>query len=162
MGLNHYAAILIDSANDLFFAFGMADVSVRTGVSLDLVSEAYRQLEAKLNIDWFSTQIIQLPTASRWDDYARESFMDELESLYRAMAVAMLENIGSEESIAERIDQWQAQHKAPFERWQDMVRELNLSPQRNYAMFSVALRELKDLVETIGQPVKLAEVCSLG
>lgn len=149
MGLSYYGAILIDSANDLFYAFGMGDVSVRTGLSIDFVSEAYGQLEETLHLDWFSTQIVQLPATSRWEDFAREAFMDELESLYRAMAVAMLENIVKIEEIEPRVRAWRGAQAPLFERWQGMVRDLRLSPQRNYAMFSVALRELKDLVDTL-------------
>ena len=149
MGLTPYAAILMDSANDLFFAFGMADVSIRTGLSIDLVSETYGHLEEALSLNWFSDQIIDLTSDNRWEDFAKESFIDEMETLYRAMAVQILNDLDSTAQIEERIQHWRKSQAMLFERWQLMIRELRQSPQRNYAMFSVALRELQDLVDTL-------------
>ncbi|NIV31765.1 MAG: hypothetical protein GWN58_20445, partial [Anaerolineae bacterium] len=71
MGLSDYAAMLVDSANDLFFAFGMADTSIRTGASIERVNEVYSGLGELLHFEWFSQQITALPSASRWEDFAR-------------------------------------------------------------------------------------------
>ncbi len=77
LGLTPYAAILIDSSSDLFFALGMADVSIRTGADMGLVSETYSELGELLQLEWFSQQIIGMPSENRWED-----FIDELESQY--------------------------------------------------------------------------------
>lgn len=160
LGLSPYAAMLVDSANDLFYAFGMADVALRSGLSIDHVIDAYAQLEVALGLNWFSEQIIDLPSTSRWEDFARESFMDQLETLFRKSVLAMVEDLVDPESIPGRISEWQVRQPVLFERWQSMLRELRQSAHRDYAMFSVALRELQDLVDTLDTSATLGEVCA--
>ena len=160
-GLSESTALLLDSASDLFFAFGLIDVTLRTGLSLPLVSEAYGLINEKLSFNWFSEQIVQLPTTNRWEDYARESYMDELESLYRAMATALLDDLGDDEEIETRLDHWQLSQKSLFDRWDAMIADLRQSPERDHAMFAVALRELKDLVDTMLSRGNLGEFCAL-
>jgi len=162
LGLSPYAAMLVDSANDLFYAFGMADVAIRSRLSIDHVTATYSQLEPTLGLNWFSDQIIELPSTSRWEDFARESFMDQLETLFRTTVLAMTEELDDPDTIGERINHWQASQPLLFERWQAMLRALRLSPQRDYAMFSVALRELQDLVDTLEPSTALGEVCVLS
>ena len=161
MGLSSYATMLIDSASDLFFAFGMADVAIRTGADIDLVSEIYSQLGELLQLEWFSEQIIALPSLTRWEDFARESFMDNLESQYRTLAVAMLSELGGGDELQIRLDHWQQSQQILVSRWRDMIGEMKGTTQRNYAMFSVALRELEDLVDTTQQQGGLAEFCAV-
>jgi glutamate dehydrogenase len=147
-GLSPYGAVLIDSANDLFFAFGMADVAIKTGLPLELVNSAYSLIEDQLQIEWFSRQIIDLTPITRWEDYARESFMDDLESLFRSLVIMMLEPVSELAELEDKIDSWQTTQSVLLERWRAMIQELKASSQRQYAMFSVALRELQDLVDS--------------
>src|SRR5690606_16999247 len=146
IGISDYAAMLIDSASDLYFALGMADTSLRTGATVALVSDSYAQLGEVLQLEWFSGQIIALQSASRWEDSAREMFMDELEYQFRFLVISMLEILDRPEDLIDTIEDWKNKQCLLLQRWQDVVRELRVAPEKNYAMFSVALRELEDLV----------------
>ncbi len=155
--------MLIDSASDLFFAFGMADVSIRTGVDMKQVSEVYSDIGELLHLEWFSQQIIDLPSENRWEDFAREAFIDELESHYRTLAVTMLEDLEAPDELMNRLENWQSSQSMLVNRWQNMIAELKNASVRKYAMFSVALRELEDLVDTTQQhsSSRLSDFCAL-
>ncbi len=147
MGLSRDVAMLLNCSNSLYFGFGIADVQLRTGLPTELVSQVYFQLGGILQLEWFSDQIIQLPHDSRWEDFARESFMDELEGQRRQLTTLLLENIKQEEDVDVGIDYWQQQQAVLISRWADMILDLKATPTRDFAMFSVALRELLDLVQ---------------
>ncbi|MGD9660795.1 MAG: NAD-glutamate dehydrogenase [Porticoccaceae bacterium] len=162
IGISDYAAMLIDSASDLYFALGMADTSLRTGATVALVSDSYAQLGEVLQLEWFSGQIIALQSASRWEDSAREMFMDELEYQFRFLVISVLEILDRPEDLIDTIEDWKNKQCLLLQRWQDVVRELRVAPEKNYAMFSVALRELEDLVAATRAAGAGSDFCATG
>jgi len=162
MGVSDYAAMLIDSASDLYFALGMADASLRTGATMTLVSETYAQLSDVLQLEWFSQQIIALQSVNRWEDSAREMFMDELEYQFRFLVISILEILNRAEDLTGTIDNWKIKQGVLVQRWQDVVRELRVASEKSYAMFSVALRELEDLVAATRAAGAEADFCVTG
>lgn len=151
MGLSESTAMLLSCSDSLYFGYGIAAVQLKTGLPTELVSQVYFQLGRILELEWFAEQIILLPHASRWEDFARESFVDELEGQRRQLAWLLLERIpeGADpaEAVAANIDAWQQRQAVLICRWEQMVNELKGIPERDFAMFSVALRELLDLVQ---------------
>src|SRR5690606_36684676 len=87
-----------------------------------------------------------IQSASRWEDSAREMFMDELEYQFRFLVISVLEILDRPEDLIDTIEDWKNKQCLLLQRWQDVVRVLRVAPEKNYAMFSVALRELEDLV----------------
>jgi NAD-specific glutamate dehydrogenase len=145
--LSDHGRLLIDSASDLYFALGMADVCLRTESELEKVSEAYRLLGEALQLELFTAQIIALKSANQWEDFARESHMDDLENQFRALVIHLLEINDSDMPFDEVINQWEVDHESQISRWLEIVGEIHNSSEKNYAMVSVALRELNSLVE---------------
>lgn len=145
--ISDHARLLIDSASDLYFALGMADVCLRTESDLENVSEAYRLLGEVLQLELFTAQIIALKSANRWEDFARESHMDDLENQFRSLVIRLLESRDETMSLDELINQWEVDHESQIARWLEIVGEIHNSSEKNYAMVSVALRELNSLVE---------------
>lgn len=157
LGLKDYSAMLIDSASDLYFALGMADACIRAGAGMELVTTAYAFLGDTLQLEWFSGQIIELATTNRWEDFARESSMDELEGQFRRLAVLMLDGVEGAGELEQRIDRWRGEESVLILRWQEMIREIRASKEKRFAMFSVALRQLGDLVEATATRAKQSE-----
>jgi glutamate dehydrogenase len=126
----------------------MADVSIRTGATVEQVTEAYGQLGEILSLEAFTAQIIFLSSDDRWEDFARESFMDELEGHFRALVVIILDQAKEQVDMDSTLLRWQQNEKALIRRWQDMVKEVKNATEKNFAMVSVALRELNALLES--------------
>ena len=147
MGLSNRVAMLINCSDNLCFSFGIADVHLKTGLPTKLVSQAYFQLGKILQLDWFAAQIVLLPHASRWEDIARESFIDELESQRRQLTILLLENVTELKHLPAAIQDWERQQTALIARWTQVINELKAAPSIDFAMFHVAQRELLDLVQ---------------
>lgn len=147
MGLSQQAAMLICSSDSLYFGFGVADLQLQTGLPPELVNQVYFKLGKVLELEWFSEQIILLPHTTRWDDFARESFMDDLEGQRRLLTQQFLGKISNADEVDPAVAQWQQQQEQLINRWGQMVQDLKAIPTKDFAMFSVALRELLDLVQ---------------
>ncbi|MGV6806812.1 MAG: hypothetical protein ACWA5K_02770 [bacterium] len=155
-------ATLLRNGDGMFFALGIADACQHTGFSVEDVSRVYQDLRQLLEIDWFSDQILALPVSTRWEDYARESYMDELENGYRALAIGLIEKVKAAGAIPLCVPEWQKSQASLISRWQDMVYELRSAPSRDFAMFSVAIKELNDLVTRAVGDTHISEICAIG
>ena len=147
-GVQQNIAVLVASSNFLYFGFGIADIAVSTGKPVGLVLELYHRISTELDLDWFADQIVNLEPSTRWEDFARESYVDDLENQRRSLTFTLLSNAHSAKDIEAVIDVWKAAQAPLIARWGEMAQELHASPNGDFAMFSVALRELLDIVQS--------------
>jgi glutamate dehydrogenase len=108
------------------------------------VAEVYFGLGEFLSLDWFMAQIVDLQPDSRWQDLARETYVDDLESQRRRLTACLCTLSLKDPSSMET---WQDQQKELIHRWKLMIKDLRKVPQSDFAMISVALRELLNLVQ---------------
>ena len=147
-GVQQNIAVLVASSNFLYFGFGIADIAVSTGKPVGLVLELYHHISTELDLDWFADQIVNLEHTTRWEDFARESYVDDLENQRRTLTSTLLPNVNCVEDIEAVIDVWKAAQAPLIVRWGKMIQELHAAPNGDFAMFSVALRELLDIVQS--------------
>jgi glutamate dehydrogenase len=108
------------------------------------VAEVYFGLGEFLSLDWFMAQIVDLQPDSRWQDLARETYVDDLESQRRRLTACLCTAGLTDPSSMET---WQDQQQELIHRWKLMIKDLRKVPQSDFAMISVALRELLNLVQ---------------
>jgi glutamate dehydrogenase len=128
---------------------GLSIVDAAKTVDADplVVARVYFLLADKLGLHWFAKQIADVTVESFWQAMAREAFMDDVESQMKTLAVSILRLSGGNEDLDQVIEMWIDQHHLLVERWRSMITELQAAPGTDYAMFSVALRELLDLAQ---------------
>jgi glutamate dehydrogenase len=79
---------------------------------------------------------------------AREAFRDDMDWQLRSLTVSVLNTEETENMpMTELMDQWNTAHPNLVIRWQKMLDALRASDKVEYAMYSVALRELLDLAQ---------------
>ncbi|MEZ5528908.1 MAG: NAD-glutamate dehydrogenase [Porticoccaceae bacterium] len=161
LGVQEDVAMLVASSNFLFFGFGIVDLAATASKPVGLVLELYYRLGSELDLEWFADQIVHLEPASRWEDFARESFVDDLENQRRTLARSLLQEISNLDDIETAIHIWKAAQAPLIKRWQDMMKELHSVPAYDFAMFSVALRELLDLVQSTENRQDMPPVCAV-
>ncbi|MDO6805477.1 NAD-glutamate dehydrogenase, partial [Wenyingzhuangia sp. 1_MG-2023] len=88
-----------------------------------------------------------LPTNSHWEALARESLRDDLDWQQRSLTIAILASKTADETLMEALQRWQGEQALMFGRWQGMLAELQSADVVEFAMLTVALRELLDLAE---------------
>lgn len=139
---------LAAGASSLFSALGIIEASNETDLSVERVAEAYFCVGETLSLNWFLEQINNLEVKSNWQGLAREAFRDDMDWQLRSLTVSVLNTADSGEmGMVELMDKWKTAHPHLVSRWQRMLDELRASDKAEYAMYSVALRELLDLAQ---------------
>ncbi len=132
---------------NLYSGLGMVEAARQSGADPVKVAEVYILLGERLGLYWFANQISEVKVGSYWQAQAREAFMDDLESQMRSLAVCLIRLARPEQPIEEVIEHWVEQQRGLVERWKAMINELQGASGTDFAMFSVALRELLDLAQ---------------
>ncbi|PVY79298.1 glutamate dehydrogenase [Tamilnaduibacter salinus] len=141
----------------LYSALGIIEAHESTGIPLKEVAHLYYLLGEKLELNWFAGAVADLQPNSHWEALARESFREDLDWQQRALTTGVLQLAQSSgvDPIA-AVDEWMTGHQALINRWHSMLTELRGTREPEYAMFSVALRELLDLAQsTIHSPLEV-------
>lgn len=151
--------------SNLYSGLGMVEAAQQSNSDALRAAETFYLLADRINLHWFAKQIAEAKVENYWQAMAREAYMDDLEAQLRMLAVAALRLAGDRLSVEEAIEQWMQQQEALIERWRAMIGELQSASGTDFAMFSVALRELLDLAqasqhgpsveETLEPPVEL-------
>ncbi len=160
-GVSDEVARIVAGSNSLYFGLGIADISTEVNQPVELVAEIYFSLGVELELDWFADQIVKLTPVSRWEDFARESFVDDLELQRRSLTRVLLGEGATRADIEENLDQWRQFQQPLIQRWQQMVHEIHSAKERDFSMFSVALRELLDLVQATENSVTSLPFCQI-
>lgn len=79
---------------------------------------------------------------------ARESYRDDLEWQLRNLTVGAMRHICERGSVDDCLERWMEQQHQLVERWQAMLAELHATEVQEFAMISVAIRELLDLAQS--------------
>jgi glutamate dehydrogenase len=138
-------AARLAASDSLFLSLGIVDTAVMQQKSIEHAADLYFTLGEYLSLDWFMAQIIALQSENRWQDLARESYVDDLESQRRRLTSTLLGS--GVETVQSLLEGWQVSQQPLISRWQMMIRDLRRGGAPDFAMISVALRELLYLVQ---------------
>jgi len=111
------------------------------------VAAVYFGISEYLSLPWFANQIAQIKVDTFWQAMARESYMDDLESQLRSLTISLIKFSDGKNTIADLLAAWSQQQTILINRWKLMVNELQATSGTDFAVFSVALRELLDLAQ---------------
>lgn len=132
--------------DNLFSGLSIIESSQVSNVSVEDVTLIFFTLLDRLSLNWFATQLSEVKVETYWQALARESFIDDLEAQLRRLSIAFLK-LRDGRSIEETFDDWSKKNEYLVNRWMLMVSEVQSAQTADYAMFSVALRELIDLTQ---------------
>ncbi|MFO1387597.1 NAD-glutamate dehydrogenase [Cellvibrio sp.] len=135
------------STTYLFSGLSIAEVAKRSDHPIEEVTELYFKLSDELSLTWFANQLSQLKVETFWQAMARETYMDDLESQLRSLTLSLVKFSTGKESVAQLVGAWHKQQVSLINRWKLMVNELQAASGTDFAVFSVALRELLDLAQ---------------
>tara|TARA_R100000005_G_scaffold5644_1_gene2769 strand:- start:9859 stop:14703 length:4845 start_codon:yes stop_codon:yes gene_type:complete len=147
-GVDASLAEAVAGALQGYTALGIIQAARETDAPLMHVAELYFEMGERLQLDWFSGQILASKIENEWQALARDTYLEDLEWQQRTLAVGALRYLTAEGSLEACLETWEAQQAALLSRWQDMVTELHTTDSPDFAMFAVAVRELLDLAQS--------------
>ena len=147
-GVPEQLATFVSGASFAYTALGIIEAHENSNASLERVAEVYYSIGDYLDLNWFAQQIDSLSPATHWQALAREAFREDLDWQQRALTVGLLNMKGAPKDMDKRINTWLEQHEELVSRWQHTLTELKATKDAEYAMYSVALRELLDIAQS--------------
>ncbi len=147
-GVPQELATCIASARELYPFLGIIEAAKEMDTPVVKVAQMFFSLADRLELDWFSQQISNLTIENYWQAMARESYRDDLEWQLRTLTVGAMRHICERGDIEACIDRWMEQQSLLVERWRAMLTELHSAQTQEFAMYSVAIRELLDMAQS--------------
>lgn len=141
-------ARVVAGTSHLYTLLPIIEAADVTGQPAADVATAYFAVGGALELSWYLQQITNLPVDNNWQALAREAFRDDLDWQQRAITIAVLQMADGPQGIEERVCCWLEQHKPLVQRWLAMLAELRAASGIDYAMYTVASRELMDLAQS--------------
>lgn len=135
------------SSSYLYSGLSVAEAARKSERDIKEVAALYFGISEYLSLPWFANQIAQIKVDTFWQAMARESYMDDLESQLRSLTVSLIKFFDAKTTIPDLLGTWSTQQAILINRWKLMVNELQAASGTDFAVFSVALRELLDLAQ---------------
>jgi glutamate dehydrogenase len=141
-------AYRIGSMSAMFSALDIVEAASINKFSVEKVATIYYAVGTRLQLGWFRELIKNHIVNNHWEALARATFRDDLDRQQRNLAVNIMRHNGDSLNEPEHlIDSWFGKHHILVSRWEYFATELKNSPEADFTMFAVALRELLDLAE---------------
>jgi len=139
-------ASTIAGANNMFSALSIIEGAEQTERSAEDVAATYYQVGCNLDLEWFLEQLNKVSVQSHWQALARETYRDDLDWQQRTLTASIINTL-PDGDIDARMHTWLEKSEPMISRWRKTVAELREGDINDFAVFSVALRELLDLAQ---------------
>jgi glutamate dehydrogenase len=121
----------------------VAKVSKRDVV---FVASVYFALAARLELEWLRQQIAGLKTQNRWHTFAKSALRNDLHIQQRSLTAELLQGVKRNMRPKTLIDSWISTNQMTVDHFTTLMSELKASESVDFAMLSVALREVHRLL----------------
>jgi glutamate dehydrogenase len=151
-GVEEELAKTVASTHVGYTALGIIQASGETDAQLMDVASLYFTMGERLELDWFSTQILASKIDNEWQALARDTYLEDLEWQQRTLTVGALRHLDEGGDLLGCMQAWEEQEAPLLARWQQMLSELHAAETPDFGMFAVANRELLDLAQSSTRP----------
>ncbi len=139
-------ALRVACAEPMYHALNIIEVAHCEKIEINRVAQVYFILLDRLKLVWFRQQInAYVGGDSYWVFLAKSSYKAELDTLERQLTANVLQCINAESTIVEQVDAWLERRQHLVERWRSILTDLRNTGVKEFAIISVAIRELGNL-----------------
>ncbi len=143
LGLPRGMAERLASFDALFAVFDIAEVAAAASLPVTDVARLYFELGALLDLEWVRDGIAALPQDTHWQLLARAALREDLYAQGRAITANLVATATTPDEAA--IPAWREAVARPLEHWHEVLAELQEAGRPEFAMLSVAVRELRSI-----------------
>jgi glutamate dehydrogenase len=121
-------------------------VAELSGVSLVQAGKLYFRVGRKFGFEWLRAAAQTLPTRRAWDRQAVAALRDEIIATQRAFTLAILRDTSAELDAKARVNAWSEARTGALLRWEQLLGELRATASLDFAMVTVAARQLSGMI----------------
>lgn len=145
LGCGSELAGFMAGSGQLHSLLPIVEAAQSTARKVEDVARVHFAVGNALDLAWYQHQIDRLPAQTSWQAQARESLRDELDALQREIAIRIIGDTDCIEPATDLVEGWIGQRPQVVGRWLKTLAALRDCAEADYAMFSVAHRELLNL-----------------
>lgn len=134
----------------LVVGLDIIEAALVDNLPVEMAGKAYFRLGERLGLNWLRERIDGLPRHDRWQSLARAAMRDDLSTQQRLLTCSVLAKRYVPSRSNRSIEAWIAANADLLERFQRVLDELRAGKQPDFAMLSVAMRELRTLRPPMG------------
>jgi glutamate dehydrogenase len=146
MGVPEKLAERVASLRFLLPGVDIVRVAELAGVSLVEAGKLYFRVGRKLGFEWLRGATQTLPTRRAWDRQAVAALRDELFATQRAFTLAILRDTPKELDARGRVAAFCDARRGAVMRWEQLLGELRATTSLDFAMVTVAARQLGGMI----------------
>ena len=147
VGVPEMLARRVSVYGELLSALDIVEVARSEQLSVEDVSAVYFALGERLDLHWMRDQIIALPRENRWQALARAALRDDLQTQERLLTRDVLRQASPNADAGSRIAAWMEQNAGAVERCRQVLADLKGGASTDFAMLSVAMRDVRAMHE---------------
>ncbi|MDJ0909920.1 MAG: NAD-glutamate dehydrogenase [Woeseiaceae bacterium] len=136
------AALLLTRA-----ALDIADLAWLHKRTVAEAARVYSEFNERLGLYWLHNSVEDLRVHGRWQAIARSNLREEFYRLRRPLAARILKS-RSKKDVSALVVAWLDEHADDVEHFEQMISEMKVRSDVDFATLSVAAQELRDLVST--------------
>ena len=115
-------------------------------VSLSEAGKLHFRVGRKFGFEWLRDATQTLPTQRAWDRQAVAALRDELFATQREFTLSILRESDTDRDPGARVRGWGISRAAALLRWEQLLAELRAGAHLDFAMVTVAARQLKTVL----------------
>jgi glutamate dehydrogenase len=146
VGVPDKLAERVASLRFLFPGVDIVRVAELAAVSLVEAGKLYFRVGRNFGFEWLRGATQTLPTRRAWDRQAVAALRDELFATQRAFTLAILRDTPKELDARGRVAAWRDARKGTLLRWDQLLAELRATTSLDFAMVTVAARQLGGMI----------------
>jgi glutamate dehydrogenase len=155
-GVPEEVAVRIAATRPLYSTLNIIEAAISHGVDVVDVAKIYFKVMERLELIWFREKINEYPVDNHWAVLARADYKGDLDYLQRVLTVSVLRTLSESTSIEDLVEKWFDANRKFVSRWKSILGDLRSSSTNEFAMLTVAMRELFELAQ-IGRHYDQAE-----
>ena len=146
-GLPRALARKVAALAPLHTALDIITLAENCGVGVRHAAEIYFRVGESLELDWVADQVDGLRVEGVWQAKARGSLRDNLFGLHRALSANIIRCEDAEQDATAAVEAWKAARTERTQHFGHMIQEMRDGAQPDFATLSVALQEIRRLVQ---------------
>jgi glutamate dehydrogenase len=128
-------------------ALDMADLAATYKPDVIDLAKLYAVTNEELGLYWLHVSAEELLVNDRWQAIARSKLRDDFFRMRRDLAEQIIRKRGKRD-VPAAVDKWLADRSKRVARFTNMIAEMKLRDEMDFATLTVAARELRDLIST--------------
>ncbi len=144
-GVPDALAGVVAGADSLYSLLGIIQAAEETQQPLEHVAQIYFGLGDHLELHWFDQQVKDIDVTNHWQSMARDGFREDLNNHQQAITASVLRSSEESEESDALVSRWLSDNDVLLARWQRLLGEIRSSSVQDFAIFTVAIRELLEL-----------------